>query len=295
MSQLRGQGHLKITKFSSSTFLFYHCITPCALGGSFTKTISATRLKNDRFDRSKRVAWLDFESIERTKVLVVGCGAVGCEVSKNLVLSGFKNITFIDMDRIQISNLNRCIFFTEIDAQNERFKAEVIAERLKLLDENINVNFHNKKIQEMPEEFIPSFDLVFGCLDNIEARLHLNAFCYLNKIPYVDSATNGFSGKVQVVLAPETPCLECNMNRSHMKDIELRRSCTGSDFTFFENPYPAEITTTSVIAAVQVREGLKIVSKEKDIIKNSIFYYNGENNISEEIEIEQNPNCPHHN
>ena len=233
------------------------------------KAISATELKDDRFERSKRIAWLDFASIERTKVLVVGCGAVGCEVSKNLVLSGFRNITLVDMDTIQVSNLNRCIFFTESDAQNKRFKAEVIAEKLKLLDEQINVNFHLKKIQEMPEEFLPSFDLVFGCLDNIEARLHLNAFCYHNKIPYIDSATNGFSGKVQVILAPETPCLECNMNRSHMKNIELRRSCTGSDVTFFEDPYPAEITTTSIIAAVQVREGLKIASKEKDILKNS--------------------------
>jgi molybdopterin/thiamine biosynthesis adenylyltransferase len=219
---------------------------------------------------------------------------VGTEVSKNLVLSGFKNIMLIDMDRVEISNLNRCIFFSESDARNKRFKAEVISKKLKNLNENINVNFHNKKIQDMPDEFIPSFDLVLGCLDNIEARLHLNAFCYNNEIPYVDSATNGFSGKVQVVLAPETPCLECNVNRSHMKNIELRRSCTGSDVTFFENPYPAEITTTSVIAAVQVREGLKIISKKDDILTNSIFYYNGEKNQSEKIEIDKNPSCSHH-
>ena len=258
------------------------------------KVISARRLKEDKYERSKRIGWLDLDSIIKSKVLVVGAGATGNEVCKNLVLSGYRNITIVDMDEIERSNLNRCIFFSDLDADKKRKKAEVVAEQLLAMDENVNISHHIEKIQELPEDFIPYHDLVFGCLDNIAARLHINAFCYHHKIPYIDGATDGFIGKVQVVLAPNSPCLECTMNKTHMKVMEKRFSCTGREVTFFQDKLPAEITTTSVIAAVQVREGLKISCKSEDVLINKIFYYNGAKNISEVFEIEINPNCPHH-
>jgi molybdopterin/thiamine biosynthesis adenylyltransferase len=257
------------------------------------KVLSADRLKEDRLERSKRIEWLDLNTIANAKVLVVGAGAIGNEVCKNLVLSGYRNLSIIDMDHIERSNLNRCLFFSDLDANKMRLKAEVVAEKLMNLDEDVQISHHSEKIQEMPEGFIPSHDLVFGCLDNIAARLHVNAFCYHHKVPYIDGATDGFIGKVQVVLAPETPCLECTMNKTHMKVMEKRFSCTGRDVTFFQDKLPAEITTTSVIAAVQVREGLKISSK-REPLSGKLFYYNGEKNISETYEIDINPNCPHH-
>ena len=263
-------------------------------GGSTTTTITADRLKDDRFQRLKRISWLSFNSIENTRVLVVGAGALGNEVAKNLLLSGFQNITLVDMDTIEHSNLNRCIFFTESDANHKRNKAEVVAEGLKTFRKNLNIRFHSEKIQDLQEDIISSHDLVFGCLDNIEARLHVNALCYHYNIPYIDGATNEFCGKVQVVLPPKTPCLECNLNKTHMKVLEKRYSCTGEDVSYYEEKVPQEITTTSVIAAIQVREGLKIVSKNENILSNKIFYYNGTKNISEEIDIEVNPKCQHH-
>ncbi|UCG68028.1 MAG: ThiF family adenylyltransferase [Thermoplasmata archaeon] len=258
------------------------------------KVISADRLKEDKYERSKRIGWLDLDAIKKSKVLVVGAGAIGNEVCKDLVLSGYRRISIVDMDEIERSNLNRCLFFSDLDADKKRKKAEVVAEKLKALDENAEISFYTKKIQELPENFIPSHDIVFGCLDNIAARLHVNAFCYHHKIPYLDGATDGFIGKVQVVLAPRTPCLECTMNKTHMKIMEERFSCTGREVTFFQDKLPAEITTTSVIAAVQVREGLKVSCKSEDLLTNKIFYYNGAKNISEVFEIEINPDCPHH-
>jgi molybdopterin/thiamine biosynthesis adenylyltransferase len=257
------------------------------------KVLRADRLKEDRLERSKRIEWLDLKSISNAKVLVVGAGAIGNEVSKNLVLSGYRNLGIIDMDHIERSNLNRCLFFSDLDANKKRLKTEVVAEKLMKLDEKVQISHYKEKIQEMPEEFIPSHDLVFGCLDNIAARLHVNAFCYHHKVPYIDGATHGFIGKVQVVLAPKTPCLECTMNKTHMKVMEKRFSCTGRDVSFFQDKLPAEITTTSVIAAVQVREGLKISSKAKPLF-GKLFYYNGEKNISETYDIDINPSCPHH-
>lgn len=127
------------------------------------KVIRAGRLKEDRYGRSKRIDWLNVDPISKSKALVVGAGAIGNEVCKNLPLSSYKNITIVDMDHVERSNLNRCLFFSNLDADNKRSKAEVVAEKLKLLGENVQVTYHIKKIQKLPEDFIPSHDLVF-CL-----------------------------------------------------------------------------------------------------------------------------------
>ncbi len=262
--------------------------------GSETLVLRADSLNEDKFERTKRIAWLDLEKIQKAKVLMVGVGAIGNEVAKNLILSGFRNISIIDMDYIVRSNLNRCLFFSDLDADKKRLKAEVVAEKMKLMDKDIKVDHFTSKIEDMPEEFIPSHDIVLGCLDNVGARLHINAHSYYNKIPYVDAATLGFVGKVQVVFPPETSCLECGMNKTHMKILEKRFSCTGTDITFFEQKMAAEITTTAIVSAIQVREAIKIISGHSDAIIHNLFYYDGKRNIADELEIDINPDCPHH-
>ena len=248
----------------------------------------------DKFERSKRIGWFNFDLIRKEKVLVVGAGALGNEVIKNLVLSGYRRITLVDMDHVVYSNLNRCIFFSEEDSRKKRFKAEVVARRAALLDPAVKITPHIRRIEELPEGFIRGHGLVFGCLDNIAARLHLNAHTYPRGIPYIDGATLGTIGKVQVVLPPETPCLECGMNRTHMKILEKRFSCTGRDVTFFDPKMAAEITTTSVIAAVSVREALKLTNGQRDLCIRNMFYYDATRNVADVLQIDRNPNCPHH-
>jgi molybdopterin/thiamine biosynthesis adenylyltransferase len=256
--------------------------------------LRADRLNEDKFERTKRIPFLDIEKIQEAKILMVGVGAIGNEVGKNLILSGFRNISIIDMDYIVRSNLNRCLFFTDLDADKKRLKAEVVAEKMKQMDPEVKIDYYTKKIEEMPEDFIPSHNAVLGCLDNVGARLHLNAHSYYNKIPYIDGATLGLIGKVQVVLPPETSCLECGMNKTHMKIMEKRFSCTGTDITFFEQKMPAEITTTAIVSAIQVRETIKIISGHKDKIIRNLYYYDGKRNVGDELEIDINPDCPHH-
>jgi len=84
------------------------------------------------------------------------------------------------------------------------------------------------------------------------------------------------------------------MNRSHSKVAEMRFSCTGKDVVFHEPRLAAEITTTSVVSAIMVREALKIVSGRTDMLISNVFYYDGQRNQSEELEITLNPSCPVH-
>jgi molybdopterin/thiamine biosynthesis adenylyltransferase len=256
--------------------------------------LKADYLDEDKHERSKRIGWLDFDKLKKSKVLVVGAGAIGNEVLKDLVLSGFRTITIVDMDHVVRSNLNRCVFFSNEDADRGRMKAEVVAEKLKVLEPEANVTHHVAKIQDLGEDFIPSHDIVLGCLDNLEARLHLNAHCCHHGIPYLDGGMLGFVGKVQVVIPPDTPCLECNLNKTHVKIMQLRFSCTGKDVTFFEPKLAAEITTTSIVSAIQVRETIKVISGKHDEVIRNLFYYDGIRNVSDILEVQKNPNCPHH-
>ena len=248
----------------------------------------------DRFERSKRIGWFDLDAIRRQNVLVVGAGALGNEAVKNLVLSGFRRISLVDMDTVVYSNLNRCLFFSEDDSRRKRFKAKVVARKAALLDRGAAITPHCRRIEDLPEGFIPGHTLVLGCLDNIAARLHLNAHTYPRGIPYIDGATLGTIGKVQVVLPPETPCLECGMNRTHMRILEKRFSCTGRDVTFFDPKLAAEITTTSVVAAVLVREALKLACGQRETCLRNLFYYDAVRNVSDVLQTDRNPGCPHH-
>ncbi len=249
---------------------------------------------NSRYDRSRRIGWLNLDSVFKSKVLLIGAGALGNEVAKNLVLSGFRNITVVDMDHVVCSNLSRCIFFTDRDAKIRRSKAEAVCEGIRRLSSEAEPMPISLKIEDCGEAPFEDNDIVLGCLDNVNARVHANAHAYFAGKAYIDGGMEGFLGKVMVSLPPDGACLQCGMNRSHAKVAEMRFSCTGKDVVFHEPRIPAEITTTSVVSAIMVREALKIVSGRGDLVLTNALYYDGQRNVCEEMEVELNPECPVH-
>jgi len=250
-------------------------------------------MDKDRHDRAKRLGWFDLNKVSSAKVTVVGCGALGNEAVKDLALLGFKDLTLVDMDKVVGANLNRCLFFSNNDAVTGTLKVKAVMRGAKALAPDIKFTVRAKKVEDLGEELVDGADIILGCLDNIAARVHINAYARKAGVPYIDGGTNGLVGKVQVV-RDTGPCLECGMNRTHMKVMNMRQSCTGEDVTFFTPRLAAEITTTSVIAAVQVREALKIVCGLDDKLLSGLFYYDGLRNESSVLELDINPKCPHH-
>lgn len=250
-------------------------------------TVSAGFEDRDRYDRQKRIGWVDMDGIRSSNVLVAGAGALGNEVVKNLVLSGFKRITVVDMDDIVLSNLNRCLFFRDDDVK-VGMKAEVVAQRASELTPDAMIEPIVGLIQDVDVE---GFDIILGCLDNILARMDLNSAACYHGIPYIDGATDGMRGKVHVVL-PGGPCLQCVANRTHAKTIEIRHTCTGnSSFT----PHVAsDVTTTAVIAAIQVREAMKVASGHSELCLSNVTYYDGTISDMFTAEADVDPSCPNH-
>ena len=256
--------------------------------------VSLESKSEDRFDRSERIPWIDLSKVAAARVMVVGAGALGNEVAKNLVLSGFRRFTLIDMDRIVFSNLNRCLFFTEEDARAKELKVNAVRRGMMGLDGAVEVDTHADRVENLPEEIFLDHDLVMGCVDNAAARIHVNMHSYFAGRPYIDGGTLGMTGKVQVVRPPLTPCVQCTMNKTHMAEVTRRYSCTGTGMTFVDAPMPAEVTTTAAVAAVQAREAVKLASGRGDATVQHLWYYDGLRGTAEVLKVARNPACPVH-
>lgn len=158
------------------------------------------------------------EFLEKAKVLVIGAGGLGCEILKNLALSGFKDIHVIDMDTIDLSNLNRQFLFREADIGKS--KAEVAAEFVMKRVRGVKVTPFFGKIQDKDEDYYMQFTLVVCGLDSVEARRWINA-TLVNMVdmsnseslkPLIDGGTEGFKGQARVILPTITSCYECSLD-----------------------------------------------------------------------------------
>lgn len=148
---------------------------------------------------------------------MVGAGGIGCELLKNLVLTGFGEVHIVDLDTIDLSNLNRQFLFRHEHIKKpkalvhcplpyrigcaDQFVVQVAKDAAGKFNPNVKlVACHaNIKDPEFNIDWFQSFDIVFNALDNLDARRHVNKMCLAADVPLIESGTTGFNGQVQII------------------------------------------------------------------------------------------------
>ncbi|KKK20279.1 NEDD8-activating enzyme E1 catalytic subunit [Aspergillus rambellii] len=143
------------------------------------------------------------ECLESSKILVIGAGGLGCEILKNLALSGFKDIHFL---------------FRHSDIGKP--KAEVAAAFVERRVQGVKITPYVGKIQDKDEDYYLQFKMIVCGLDSIEARRWINS-TLIGMVdfenpeslkPLIDGGTEGFKGQARVILPTLSSCIECQLD-----------------------------------------------------------------------------------
>ena len=248
---------------------------------------------DDRYARLRLISWWDQQKLADAKVLVVGAGALGNEVLKNLALLGIGTIYLVDFDKIEQSNLTRSVLFRHRDCG--RSKAEAAAAALRDLNPDTVVNASMANIiTDIGLGLFHDVDVVIGCLDNREARLWVNRQCWKVNTPWIDGGIQEISGVVKVFVPPDSACYECAMTENDYRLINLRYSCPGlRQEDLIAGRVPTTPTISSMIGGLQAQEALKLIHG-MPVQSGTALIYNGVANQFYTTRFQKREDCLSH-
>ncbi len=220
------------------------------------------------------------QALRNAKVLIVGMGGLGNPVSLYLAAAGVGTMFIADGDKIDISNLQRQILFTEKDVNTN--KADVAAEKL----ERHNSDIHIEAIDEMLDDelchyYVPQVDLVLDCSDNITTRYLMNKMCLLHKTPLIIGAATGFDGQ-QLTIDPNNPksaCYQCLFPASEKAPVN---NCQTIGIL---GPILA------IVAGMQSLQAIKLLTGN-NIQTNQLSMFDGLSNQWQQFNINKQDSCP---
>lgn len=217
---------------------------------------------NTRYHRQELITWWDQSKLLSARVLVVGAGALGNEIVKNLTLVGVGHIDIVDMDTIEHSNLARCVFFRVED--EGQYKAEVLASAASALNDDVTHRAFTVPVQRLGSAAITEYDLVIGALDNREARLWVSKTVRKFGGYWIDGAIEGLRGLARM-FGPEGPCYACTLSEADWVQLSHRKSCALlAPEEIQEGKTPTNATTAAIVSGVQVQEAIKFLVGAKD-------------------------------
>lgn len=220
-------------------------------------------MKKIRYSRIAAIPEIGDEgvaSINNGKVLVIGCGALGSLCAMYLAGSGVGTIGIADFDTIDISNLQRQLFFDELSLG--RSKCDVLYERIRALNSEIKVNVINHLVKEdRAMELFRCYDFIIDGSDNPATKLMTARVCERIDLPYCIGGVRGFSGQVM------------SWSKGHAGYTEIFgdiQSCSG--FT------PCSVggvigPAAGVVASMQASEAIKHLTGKGKMLYDSLFTF----------------------
>lgn len=249
--------------------------------------------EDGRFSRFQLIHWWDQERLSRARVLLIGVGALGNEILKNLALLGVGNVLVADFDTVEYSNLSRSVLFRAEDCG--RRKAEVAVERAGAIYPEMRLQpFHGNIVYDLGLGVYRWADVIMAGLDNREARLAINRSAARAGRIWIDGAIERLEGVARVFDPAIGPCYECTMSDVDWKMLEARRSCALLTREEMEHgKVPTTPTTASVIAGIQCQEAVKLLHG-LETLSGQGFRFEGMTHQSYPVAYTRKEDCPSH-
>lgn len=247
---------------------------------------------SERYLRHALVEGLDQDALARTRIAVVGAGAVGNEVVKNLALLGVGAVDLFDFDTVEIHNLTRSIFMRESDVGAA--KADVVAARAADVDPHVRITpVPGDAWQTLTLAGLATCDALIGAVDNFEARLRLSQLALIAGVDFVNAGIDARHAVVErfPFSAPALPaCYECHLPASAYARVAARYSCGGLRRALHaERKVPTTAITASIAGALAVQAALAI--GETDVAQSRRTFFDTRTGASTVSVLERQAEC----
>ena len=221
------------------------------------------------------------EKLLHSNVLVIGAGGLGSAATPYLAAAGVGNITLLDHDQVELTNLQRQIMHTE----NSVGKSKVDSGKQFL--EQLNSDVHIETIQakattSLLDELLPSVDIVLDCTDNFSTRHLINASCVKHQIPLVSGSALRFDGQLSVFdpRKVSSPCYACIFSPDEQFE---EVSC--SSMGIFS-------PLVGIIGAMQAAQALQVLIGFGEPLVGRMLLWNARTTQIDEFKVSRNPECP---
>lgn len=242
-------------------------------------------MNNERYNRQilfREIGRDGQEKLLRSRVCLIGCGALGAAHAETLARAGVGRLRIVDRDFVEYTNLQRQTLFSEQDAKERLPKAVAAQKRIAEINSEIETeaivaDVNNSNI----ENLIKDCDLVLDGTDNFQVRYLINDACVKNKTIWIYGAAVSSYGATMTIIPHQTPCLRCIFEE--MPDAGSAPTCDTAGVI---------MPIIATISAVQVTEALKILTAKTDKLHKSLMQFDVWQNDWRKIKLGMpNPDC----
>lgn len=240
---------------------------------------------NERYSRQilfREIGKTGQEKLLNSRVLLVGCGALGASHAEMLARAGVGHLRIVDRDFVEFTNLQRQTLFKESDAAERLPKAIAAKNRIAKINSEIDVEAIVADVNHSNvESLIDGCDLVLDGTDNFQVRYLMNDACVKNNKTWIYGAAVSSYGTTMTIIPGRTPCLRCIFDE--MPDAGSSPTCDTAGVI---------MPIIATVSAAQVSEALKILVGDTASLHGSLMQFDIWANDRQRIKLgEPDPDC----
>ncbi|MGE6109773.1 molybdopterin-synthase adenylyltransferase MoeB [Aeromonas sobria] len=235
-----------------------------------------------RYNRQIVLKSFDFEgqeALKQARVLVIGAGGLGCAASQYLAVAGVGQLTLVDFDKVELSNLQRQVLHS--DGRIGMYKVDSAAETLRGLNPWLEVKTHARLADEaLLDALLPSHQLVLDCTDNVAIRNLLNQRARQHRVPLVSGAAIRLEGQLcSFTWQEDEPCYACLSSLFG----EQALSCVEAGIL---------APMVGLVGSLQALEAIKLLAGMGKSHSGRLLMIDGLSGRFRELTLPKRPDCP---